>query len=164
MLPNNPLIFDWMALIDRRQGRWGSPHATLNARSIWIHADIPTLQTSLIIIFPCGILQKQALCFRSRARVDAQTKLPMNDTDIRLARAIVDMNWKADTRPWHAAIETMLKDILPRRASPRTGFISLFASTTLSLPLAPSQSSVKTAGPNAVRNFAEPSMKACLLA
>jgi serine/threonine protein kinase len=52
----------------------------------------------------------------------------------------------------------------PRRASPHSGFISLSASTTRSLPLAPSQRLVTKRSDWMPLYLAEPTMKACLLA
>jgi len=60
-LPNNPRIFELSGFIERRQGRWRSPRATLNARSIWIPATFPRSRTLLVITLRCGIMHKEAL-------------------------------------------------------------------------------------------------------
>jgi Tfp pilus assembly protein PilF len=103
-LPNNPRIFEVSGYIDRRQGRWEESTRNFERALDLDPRNLPTLQNvasnyiSLRDYAKGGAALDRALAFKP------------NDTDTRLLRATVDMNWKADTRPWHALVERMLKD------------------------------------------------------
>ncbi len=103
-LPNNPRIFELSGFIDRRQGRWEESTRNFERALDLDPRNVPTLQNlahnyfSLRDYAKGGAVLDRALAFKP------------DDTDTRLERAVVDANWKADTRPWHALVETMLKD------------------------------------------------------
>ncbi len=103
-LPNNPRIFELSGFIDRRQGRWEESTRNFERALDLDPRNVPTLQNlaqnyfSLRDYAKGGAVLDRALAFKP------------DDTDTRLVRAAVDMNWKADTRPLHALVETMLKD------------------------------------------------------
>src|SRR6266496_4310358 len=103
-LPNNPRVFELSGFIDRRQGRWEESTRNFERALDLDPRNVPTLQNlaqnyfSLRDYAKGGAVLDRALAFKP------------DDTDTRLVRAAVDMNWKADTRPWHALVETMLKD------------------------------------------------------
>jgi serine/threonine-protein kinase len=103
-LPNNPRIFELSGYIDRRQGRWEESTRNFERALDLDPRNVPTLQnfasnyTGLRDYAKAGAVLDRALAFKP------------DDTNFRLARVILDMDWKADTRPWHALVETMLKD------------------------------------------------------
>jgi tetratricopeptide (TPR) repeat protein len=103
-LLNNPRIFELSGYIDRRQGRWEESTRNLE-RAIQLDPRNVFLlnQTAASYQF----LRRYS---QMAAALDRALALKPNDTDIRLARARVEMEWKADTRPWHALVETILKD------------------------------------------------------
>jgi len=103
-LPNNPRIFELSGFIDRRQGRWEESTRNFERALDLDPRNVPTLQNlATNYIF----LRDYA---KAGAVLDRALAVKPDDTDIRLLRAFVDADWKADTRPWHALIETMLKD------------------------------------------------------
>src|SRR5207245_8065484 len=103
-LPNNPRIFELSGYIDRRQGRWEEATRNfersldLDPRNVVTLRSIAHTYIALRDYAKAGVALDRVLAFKP------------NDTDIRLARAFVDVDWKADIRPWHALVETMLKD------------------------------------------------------
>jgi serine/threonine protein kinase/tetratricopeptide (TPR) repeat protein len=103
-LPNNPRIFELSGYIDRRQGRWEESTRNFERALDLDPRNVPTLHN----------LASNYISLRDYAKADAVFDRVLafkpDDTNIRLARAILDMDWKADTRPWHALVETMLKD------------------------------------------------------
>jgi serine/threonine-protein kinase len=90
--------------IDRRQGRWEESTRNFERALDLDPRNVPTLHN----------LASNYISLRDYAKADAAFDRVLafkpDDTNIRLARAILDMDWKADTRPWHALVETMLKD------------------------------------------------------
>jgi tetratricopeptide (TPR) repeat protein len=103
-LPNNPRIFELSGFIERRQGRWEESTRNFERALVLDPRNVPTFQN----------LASNYLALRDYAKagavLDRVLAFKPDDTDIRLARAILDMDWKADTRPWHALVETILKD------------------------------------------------------
>jgi TolB-like protein/Tfp pilus assembly protein PilF len=103
-LPNNPRIFELSGYIDRRQGRWEESTRNFERALDLDPRNVPTLGS---IAGTYSSLRDYA---KAGAVLDRILAFKPDDTDIRLARAILDMDWKADTRPWHALVETILKD------------------------------------------------------
>src|SRR5437870_10572778 len=103
-LPNNSRIFELSGYIDRRQGRWEEPTRNIERAIDLDPRNVPTLQN---VAYNYTHLRDYA---KAGAALDRALAFKPNDTGTRLWRAIVDMEWKADTRPWHALVETMLKD------------------------------------------------------
>jgi TolB-like protein/Tfp pilus assembly protein PilF len=103
-LPNNPRIFELSGYIDRRQGRWEESTRNFERALDLDPRNVPTLRsiadtyTSLGDYAKAGAVLDRVLAFKP------------NDTDILLTRAFLDMDSKADTRPLHALVETILKD------------------------------------------------------
>lgn len=103
-LPNNPRIFELSGTIDRRQSHW--EEATRNfERAVDLDPrNVPTLQE----------LVSNYISLRDYAKggavLDRVLAFKPDDTNTRLARVKLDMDWKADTRPRHALVETILKD------------------------------------------------------
>lgn len=103
-LPNNSDIFELTGYIDRRQGLWND-----SARS---------LQRALALdprnFF---LLQQIALSYQEfrqfpamAAALDRALLLIPRDTDTRITRASVDLEWRADARPLHKAIDAILAE------------------------------------------------------
>jgi TolB-like protein/Tfp pilus assembly protein PilF len=103
-LPNNPRIFELSGYIDRRQGRWEESTRNFERALDLDPRNVPTLRS---IADTYIALRDYA---KAVAVLDRVLAFKPDDTGSRLWRATVDMDWKADTRPWHALIETMLKD------------------------------------------------------
>jgi tetratricopeptide (TPR) repeat protein len=103
-LPNDPLPFELLGYIDRRQGRWSASARNLERA---IELDPRNFYT----------LQQISLSYRSLRRfgdmaavLDRAHTIVPNDVDTRVARAFVDLQWRADTRPLHAMIDTVLAE------------------------------------------------------
>src|SRR5881409_1984979 len=103
-LPNNPRIFELSGYIDRRQGRWEESTRNFERALDLDPRNLPTLQN---VAHNYISLRDYA---KGGAALDRALAFKPNDTDTRLLRSIVDMDWKADIRPWHVLVETMLKD------------------------------------------------------
>jgi TolB-like protein/Tfp pilus assembly protein PilF len=103
-LPNNPRSFELSGYIDRRQGRWEESTRNFERSLDLDPRNVVTLRS----------IAHNYVWLRDYAKADAAFDRVLafkpNDTDILLARAYNDMDWKADTRPWHALVEKMLKD------------------------------------------------------
>jgi TolB-like protein/Tfp pilus assembly protein PilF len=146
-LPNNPRIFELSGFIDRRQGRWEESTRNFERALDLDPRNVPTLQNlahnyfSLRDYTKGGAVLDRALAFKP------------DDTDTRLVRAAVDMNWKADTRPWHALVETMLKDN-PRSAesiAPSWLYLAFCEHDSVAAARALAVFGNKTMGPDAVQ-------------
>src|SRR5207245_9450871 len=103
-LPNNPRIFELSGYVDRRQGRWEESTRNFERALDLDPRNLPTLQN---VAHNYISLRDYA---KGGAALDRALAFKPNDTDTRLLRAIVDLDWKPDTRPWHALVETMPKD------------------------------------------------------
>jgi serine/threonine-protein kinase len=103
-LPNDPLPFELLGFIDRRQGRWSDSTRNLERA---IELDPRNFYT----------LQQISLSYRSLRRfgdmaavLDRAHAIVPNDVDTKVARAFVDLQWRADTRPLHTVIDTVLAE------------------------------------------------------
>jgi TolB-like protein/class 3 adenylate cyclase/Tfp pilus assembly protein PilF len=104
MLPNDSLPFELLGYIDRRQGRWSESTRNLEHA---IELDPRNFYT----------LQQIAQSYRSLRRfsdmaamLDRAHAIVPRDVDTRVARAAVDLYWRADTRPLHDMINTVLAE------------------------------------------------------
>jgi TolB-like protein len=98
-LPNDPVVFELLAYIDRRQGRWEESAQNFE-RSIAL--DPRNYFT----------LQQAALSYQSlrqygnmAATLDRAIAIMPKDVDTRIGRASIDLDWRADTKPMHSTIE-----------------------------------------------------------
>jgi tetratricopeptide (TPR) repeat protein len=103
-LPRNSRIFELSGYIDRRQGRWEESTHNFERALNLDPRNVPTLQSIADTYFSLRDYAKAG------AVLDRVLAFKPDDTDIRLGRAELDMHWEADTRPWHALVETILKD------------------------------------------------------
>src|SRR5438128_2405499 len=103
-LPNNPRIFELSGYIDRRQGRWEESTRNFERALDLDPRNVPTLRS---IADTYSSLRDYA---KAGAVFDRVLAFKPDDPDILLTRAFLNVDWKADTRPLHALVETMLKD------------------------------------------------------
>ena len=111
-LPNNEAIFYWMALIDRRQGRWNE-----SARNFEKALELDPRQTGYLRN-TAQIYELQRRFAEAAATLDRVLKLmPQDQTaneydkrEVRVERASIDLAWRADPRPLHVAIEAIVTE------------------------------------------------------
>jgi TolB-like protein/class 3 adenylate cyclase/Flp pilus assembly protein TadD len=103
-LPNDSLAFLLAAYIDRRQGRWQDSVQNFD-RAAKLDPRNAT------------ILQQFSLTYENLRRyadvaatLDRALVLAPNDLFLRIARAGVALNWRADPKPLHATVETILAE------------------------------------------------------
>jgi TolB-like protein/Tfp pilus assembly protein PilF len=103
-LPNNSEIFELTGYIDRRQGLWNE-----SARSLQKALELDPRNFFM--------LQQIATSYQEfrqfgamAAALDRALALVPRDLDTRVTRALVDLEWKADTKPLHKTIETILTE------------------------------------------------------
>lgn len=103
-LPNNSEIFELTGYMDRRQGLWNE-----SARSLQRALELDPRNFFM--------LQQIALSYQEfrqfgamAAALDRALALIPRDLDTRVTRAVVDLEWKADTRPLHEAVRTILAE------------------------------------------------------
>ncbi len=101
-LPNNPRISFFSALIDRRQGRWSDAVHNMERASELDPRNAFTLD-GLSGIY-CFVRAYQ----QAGDAKDRVLALEPNDVRPRLERAGLEIPWRADTRPLHAALEKIL--------------------------------------------------------
>jgi TolB-like protein len=103
-LPNNPEIPELTGYIDRRQNLWPESSRSLqkafelDPRNFFILQQIASSYQEL--------RQFGAMA----AALDRALALVPNDLDTRVTRATVDLEWRADTRPLHQTIQTLLAE------------------------------------------------------
>jgi TolB-like protein/class 3 adenylate cyclase/Tfp pilus assembly protein PilF len=103
-LPNNSIAFLFAAYVDRRQGRW--EESTRNFE----HAS--ELDPRNVVI-----LQQLSLNYENLRRyadmtavLDRALTIAPNDVAVRTQRAGVALNWRADPKPLHTEIQTILAE------------------------------------------------------
>jgi serine/threonine-protein kinase len=132
--------------IDRRQGRWEESTRNFERALDLDPRNLPTLQN---VASNYVSLRDYA---KGGAALDRALAFKPNDTGTRLWRATVDMEWKADTRPWHALVETMLKDNSESAESiaPNWLLLAFFEHDSIAAARALAVFGNKTLGPDAV--------------
>ncbi len=104
VLPNDPLVYELTGYIDRRQGDWEG--STRNLQQA-LELD----PRNLFILQQISIsYQKLRRFAEEAATLDRALELVPKDIDTRIARAEVDLDWRADTQPLTAMIATVLKE------------------------------------------------------
>ncbi len=103
-LPNNSEIFELTGYIDRRQNLWNeSSHSLqkafeLDPRNFFLLQQIASSYQEL--------RQFGAMA----AALDRALALVPHDLDTRITRALVDLEWRADTRPLHQTVHDLLAE------------------------------------------------------
>jgi serine/threonine-protein kinase len=111
-LPNNEAIFYWMAIIDRRQGRWNE-----SVRNFEKALELDPRQTSYLRNTAQNY-ELQRRFAEAAALLDRVLKLmPQDQTaneydkrEVRVWRASIDLAWREDPRPLHVAIEAIVTE------------------------------------------------------
>jgi tetratricopeptide (TPR) repeat protein len=102
LLPNEPRCFELTGFLNRRSGQWDasakalSKALELDPRSIYLH-----LQLSLTYEYMRHFAEKASI-------LDHAIAIAPDDIGVRLARAYVDLEWRADPKPLHTAIQQAL--------------------------------------------------------
>jgi serine/threonine-protein kinase len=104
LLPNDPLPFELLGFIDRRQGRWAESTRNLERAIELDPRNFYTLQQ-------ISLSYRQLRQFADMAAVlDRAHAIVPHDVDTKVARALVELDWRADTRPLHTVIDTVLAE------------------------------------------------------
>ena len=103
-LPNNPRVFVFSALVDRRQGRWPNAVHYMERASELDPRDAYTLNALSFTYFFARAYQQAG------DAMDRLVVLEPNGLVPKLYRACLEIGWRADTRPLHATLEKILAD------------------------------------------------------
>jgi len=104
-LPNNSQIFELTGYIQRRQGRWEESITSLKRA---LELDPRNLDTLQQLALSYGDLARYA---EEKSVLDRALTIQPNDAATKTTHAVVDLDWKADTRPLHRTIdEIRVKD------------------------------------------------------
>jgi len=101
-LPNDPFIFVVAGIMDRRQGRWAE--STRNLERV-IELDPRNSYAFQNLSFNYQDLRRYA---DMAAVLDHALAIAPKDVHMRVERALVDLDWRADSRPLHTTIEAIL--------------------------------------------------------
>jgi serine/threonine-protein kinase len=101
-LPNDPLPFLLTGYIDRREGRWDK--ATHNMERA-VELDPQNFFTLQQIALTYTALRRYA---DAAATLDRAVALAPKDVSVRVQRANVDLDWRADTRPLDSTIQAII--------------------------------------------------------
>jgi TolB-like protein/Tfp pilus assembly protein PilF len=98
-LPNDPRAFELQGYIKRRQGRWEDAMRTLGRA-----ADLDPRNVFILeqLALSYQLLRNYA---QAGSLLDRILSIEPNNLEIQAARAFVDLDWKADTRPLHQLID-----------------------------------------------------------
>jgi TolB-like protein/Tfp pilus assembly protein PilF len=103
-LPNNSQIFELTGYMDRRQGLWNE-----SARSL--ERAIELDPRNFFMLQQIALSYQEFRQFEAMATaLDRALALTPGDVDTRVTRALVDLEWKADTRPLRDVITKVLSD------------------------------------------------------
>jgi TolB-like protein/Tfp pilus assembly protein PilF len=103
-LPNEPLVLVLAGFIDRRQGRWQQSIQELESALEFDPRNVFILQQ---ISFNYEFLRR----FTDMAAVlDRVLTIEPKDVNTRVQRAVVDLEWRADPRPLHSVIQTIVAE------------------------------------------------------
>src|ERR1700720_3519279 len=103
-LPNDPLVFELTGFIARRQGRW-EESTTDFERALELDPR------NLFFLQQLSFNNEFQRRYRDLASVlDRALKLIPSDPETRVARALTDFAERADARPVHATIETIIAE------------------------------------------------------
>jgi len=103
-LPNDPLPFLLTGYIERREGRWDK--ATHNMERA-VELDPQNFFTLQQIALTYTVLRRYA---DAAAILDRAVALAPKDVSVRIQRAGVDLDWRADTKPLDSTIQAIIAD------------------------------------------------------
>jgi TolB-like protein/Tfp pilus assembly protein PilF len=120
-LPNEPLVFELIGFIERRHGHW--EESTNN-----IKRALELDPRNLFLLQQLSITYETLRRYSEMAAVlDRALALAPSDANTRIVRASVDLSSRADTKPLHATIDSLLAE--------NSGAANLFADQWLYLAL-----------------------------
>ena len=98
-LPNDPRVFELEGYIQRRQGRWEDAIRNLERAADLDPRNVFTLEQ---LALSYQLLRRYA---ETESLLDRVLTIEPNNLEIKAARAFVELDWKADTRPLHRLID-----------------------------------------------------------
>jgi serine/threonine-protein kinase len=98
-LPNDPRVFELEGYIQRRQGRWEEAIRNLERAADLDPRNVFTLEE---LGLTYQLLRRYA---ETESLLDRILSIEPNNLEIKAARAFVDLDWKAETRPLHQLID-----------------------------------------------------------
>src|SRR5213080_993783 len=98
-LPNHPRIFRITGFIQRRQGHWEESTRNLERA---LELDPRNINTLDNLGDSYAALRRYA---EQKSKLDRILAIEPNDVPAKVGRALVELNWKADTRPLHQLID-----------------------------------------------------------
>ena len=98
-LPNDPRGFELEGYIQRRQGRWEEAMRNLERAADLDPRNVFTLEQ---LALTYQLLRRYA---ETESWLDRTLTIESNNLEIKAARAFVELDWKADTRPLHQLID-----------------------------------------------------------
>jgi serine/threonine-protein kinase len=98
-LPNDPRVFGLKGYIERRQGRWEESARNLERAVDLDPRNIFTLQQ---IALSYEVFRRYT---EEKSVWDRVLAIEPNDVETKVARAFVELDWKADTQPLHRVID-----------------------------------------------------------
>jgi serine/threonine-protein kinase len=98
-LPNDPRIFELEGYIQRRQGQWEEAMRNLERAADLDPRNVFTLEQ---LALSYQLLRRYA---ETESVLDRILVIEPNNLEVKAARAFVELDWKADTRPLHQLIE-----------------------------------------------------------
>jgi serine/threonine-protein kinase len=103
-LPNNPIVFELTGLMDRRQDRWSEAVHNLERAS---ELDPRSENRLFALITTYDMVRDYD---GKRRTIDRLIALKPNDPDLRLERAGIERDERADLRPWRAEIQRRMAE------------------------------------------------------
>jgi serine/threonine-protein kinase len=103
-LPNEPSVFVLAGFIDRRQGRWEDSTKEL-MRALELDPRNPFILQQISFTYHDQRRFKEML-----AVLDRVLALAPKDVNSRLKRALAELEWRADSRPLHSVIQSILAE------------------------------------------------------
>ena len=103
-LPNDPLAFELTGYIERRQGHWEESTRNLELALERDPRNVYTLQQISASYYFLRRYQEMA------GVLERALAIIPKDVNTRIVRAVVDLDWHADTKPLHATIEAILAE------------------------------------------------------
>jgi TolB-like protein/class 3 adenylate cyclase/Flp pilus assembly protein TadD len=104
VLPNEPLVFELAAYIDRRQGRWDQCVRKLN-KAIEIDPRNSFLLHQISLAY-----EHMREFSRMVASLDRALLLVPRDPTTQVQRAMGEFEWRGETKPLHSAIQLALQE------------------------------------------------------
>ena len=98
-LPNDPMVFELKGYIERRRGK---QQEALQSLERAVDLDPRNFFTLQQIAASCDLLQRYA---DEASMLERALAIKPGDLDTKIARALMEVDWKADTRPLHRLID-----------------------------------------------------------